>query len=217
MNNNVSSNRSIHIATSPRTGSTYLWWLFNIAFGGGQSGGANVFKTHILNESPENSISNLPRRYYWKMGKIFFKEEDYIVNVLRDPIDTIASMIIQEYFYLENKNDLEEYVVTNVDNRIEGYEFFHNAVPKLCNLILDYEEINIYKDNIVEHVSLETGNKVVNNNYVDFIKNDSHSQFLKSAKTFDQYQFVKELVSKANFDLSYKIYNNLLKNCKSFK
>ena len=204
------SSGGIHIATSPRTGSTYLWWLLHTSFG------SNVYKTHILNESPENSVSNLPRRYYWKVGRIFFKEEDYIINVLRDPIDTICSMLIQEYVYLEEDIDLEKYINDNVANRIEGYNFFHSNVPKLCDLILNYEDINLHKHEIVNHVSEATGRKIINTEYKDFIKDDKNSHFLKSAKIFDQYDFAKEQVSKGNFIASYSIYNKLIKECKKF-
>jgi len=205
------SEGKIHVATFPRTGSTYLWWIFHISFG------KNVYKTHIVNEPPGNDIANLPRDYYWKMNKIFFKDEDYVVNILRDPIDTVSSMLVQEYFYLKNKVDLEKYIDDNVESRIRQYNIFHHNVPKLCELILNYEDINLYRNKIVNHISKETGKKIISTDYKYSIKDNVSTSFLKSSKVFDNYNFVREQASNRNLVDSYSIYNNLLKKCKNFK
>lgn len=191
-------NKNINVLTYPRCGSNYLYWLFYSSFN------VNINKDHLI----EN---------------IKLDNNNYIVTVLRDPLDALTSIITMESFYWrskqKNKNnyvDLDNYIFIKLNKRIENYKKFFNLIPQYYNLMLHYDDINTYRENIVKHVSNETKIKIVNNNYVDLIYDNPSSYFLKSSKTSNEYEIIKEKVYNTDLSECYNIYNNLLKDCHKF-
>lgn len=190
--------KNINIYTYPRCGSNYLYWLFYSSFN------VNINKDHLI----EN---------------IKLDNNNYIVTVLRDPLDALTSIVTMESFYWrgkqKNKNnymDLDNYIFITLNKRIENYKKFFNLIPKYYNFMLHYDDINTYREDIVKHVSNETKIKIVNNNYVDLIYDNPSSYFLKSSKTSNEYEIIKEKIQNTDLSECYNIYNNLLKDCHKF-
>lgn len=197
--------KEIHVITYPRCASVYLYDLFNHTFQ------KQSYKTHFYN-TMKNEFGK-DKEYYDNAGAESFKKEHYIVTVLRDPIDSISSLTAMEHFYAEDKdNDLN----FSIKQNIELYILFFKTIPKFADLLLKFEDIGKCKDKIIEHISNETDNIIRNNNVEPDISDFKEKKFLKSSKTYDQYQYIREKVASNNLNECYEIYNKLLNNCQKF-
>lgn len=198
--------KEIHLITYPRCGSVYLYQLLNHTLQ------IQSYKTHFYN-TIKNDFSK-DKKYYDNAETESFKKEHYVITVLRNPVDSISSLTAMEHFYSEDKdNDLD----FNIKQNIEYYILFFKTIPKFADLLLNFEDIGKYKDKIIEHISNETNNMIKNNNFEPDIADIKEQKFLKSSKTYDQYELIKEKVSDSNLFECYEIYNNLIKKCKKFK
>lgn len=187
--------RTIKIVTYPRTGSNYLYWLLSTSFG------KNIFKSHMF----DNSLLNT------------FIESDYIITVLRDPVDAISSFITMESFYWRNDKNLDEYLKETIPQRIEDYIYFYNTIKNHYNLFLDYKQINIFRNTLVKLVSDETNNEIVNyDNYVDLVKDNKNSYFLRTSKNNEEYNYIREKILKYDLIKCYEIYENCKLLTKNF-
>lgn len=187
-------NKKICLITYPRCGSTYL---FNILC---KSFDKDIFKSHLYIEAQHKQL----------------EKNNYIITILRDPLDAISSIVSLEAFYFSNSNNFEKIIDFTVKDRIKNYETFFNIVPNYVNVIFNYNDINIYKDNIIKYVSTQSNNNIINDNYNCLIFDNSKTKFLKSSKTYDQYNYVKEKVKNSNLVKCYEIYNKLISDCKKF-
>lgn len=187
--------KEICLITYPRCGSTYLFNIFTESFK------KNIFRSHLYTEAQH--------RHYEK--------NNYIVTLLRNPLDAISSIVSLEAFYFSNENNFEKIIDFTIKDRIKNYETFFSIVPKFSNLILNYEDINLYKNNIVEYVSDESGNKIIKYDYNCFIEDNSEAKFLKSSQNYDRYEYIKQKVFDSDLTKSFNIYNNLITECKIFK
>lgn len=203
-------NRKISIYTYPRCGSTYLYWLFYSSFN------MELVKDH--------SIENLELEK--KNGN------PYVITVLRNPLDAISSLITMESFYWREKHqssfwmnnrpdkttyqNLDEYIDIKMTERVDSYKYFFDSISDYYDLMLNYEDINIQRKNIVEFVSNETNTKIINRNYVDLIYDNPSSYFLRSSKVSGEYEKIFNKVKDNDLSECIDIYNNLLSKCKKF-
>jgi len=187
-------NKKICLITYPRCGSTYLFNIFVESFQ------KNIFRSHLYTEAQH--------RYYEK--------NNYIITLLRNPLDAISSIVSLEAFYFSNENNFEKMIDFTIKDRIKNYETFFSIIPKFSDLILNYEDINIYKNNIVDYVGNESGNKVINYNYNCFIEDNSKVKFLKSSQNYDKYEYIKQKVFNSDLTECYEIYDKLINSCKKF-
>lgn len=195
-------NKNIYLVTYPRCGSSYLFWLFASAFDKETANDkAEIFKSHTINDAKIN----------------YLKENNYIISVLRDPIESISSIVAMEYFYFNNNNILDKTINSIVKNKITSYEYFFNNIINFSNILLNYEDINIYRDRIIEYISNETGNKIIKKEYIDKIRDIPEYAFLKSSKTYEKYNYIKNIVLNNNLEGCYKIYNKLYNSCLDLK
>lgn len=187
-------NKQICLITYPRCGSTYLFNIFSESFH------KNIFRSHLYTEAK-------------------YKQSDksnYIITILRNPLDAISSIVSLEAFYFSNSNNFEKIIDFTIKDRIKNYETFFNIVPNFTNVIFNYDDINIYKNNIIEYVSNESNNKIINYDYDCLVPDNSKAKFLKSSQVYDKYEYIKQKVANNNLNDCFNIYNKLIKNCKSF-
>lgn len=179
--------KDIAIVTYPRCGSSYLYWLLSTSFG------KNVLKTHIYDD---DSIKK-------------YKELYYVITVLRNPVDAISSFVTMESFYWRKDRDLNEYLEETIPQRIDDYINFYTAIDKVYNIMLDYQQINIFRGKLLNILSKETDNDIVNFNYVDLIKDSEKHYFLRSSKKTNEYNYIKNKVLEKDLSKCYEIYNQL--------
>lgn len=197
--------KEIHIVTYPRCGSTYLFKLFSESFQ------KEVYKKHLYGTGKMDPECSKNDEYYNDIGSESFKKNNYVITVLRDPVDAIASLCSMENFYNKNIN-----IDINIKQYIDYYSYYFKDISKIIDLMLNFDDINIHKDNILEYVSNETNNKIINKNYIPEILDFSKHNFLKSSKINKNYEYIKEKIQNNDLTKCYEIYNNLIKTCKVF-
>ncbi len=204
MINNIS--KEIHLITYPRCGSTYLSKLL------GDSFQKEIYRRHLNGTKkmdPEYSKNN---DYYNDAGSKSFKENNYAITVLRNPVDSISSLCSMENFY--NKNiDID----LNIKQYTEYYIYFFKDILKIVDLMIDFNDINIHKDSILKYVGDKTNNSIINKNYSPEILDLSDHQFLKSSKINKNYECIKEKVKNNDLTECFNVYNSLITECKNFK
>lgn len=186
--------KTIKIVTYPRCGSSYLYWLLSTSFG------KDILKTHLFDKELINT----------------FSESDYIVTVLRDPIDAISSFITMESFYWRKDQTLEEYLEEKIPTRIFDYVDFYKTIIEIADLILDYKEINIFRNTVVKKISDDTLNKIVNYDYIDLVKDDKDHYFLRTSLKSEEYMYIKNKIIESDLSDCYNIYNKCKELVTSF-
>jgi len=197
--------KEIHLITYPRSGSTYLSKLFNESFQ------KHIYRKHPYGTKKMDLGYSKNDDYYNDAGSESFKKNNYIITVLRNPVDSISSLCYMENFYSEDIN-----IDLKIKQYIEYYYCCFEYILKVVDLIIDFNDIDIHKNNILEYVSNETNNKIINKNYIPKILDFPEKNFLKSSKVNKDYEYIKEKVMNNDLTLCYEIYNSLSKACKVF-
>lgn len=208
--------KNIHVVSYPRSGSSYMVGLLGEVF--------DIWYNHQIFKSHLDTDKDLYT--YSKAKSTNFKQDNFVVTILRDPIDTFTSALCQELFF--DKNNIDELLsIRTSDNKhgsmIEYYKSFWENVPTFADLILNYNDINNHRDNIVKYISNNTGYGIRKKRDGslfyddDFIKDRIHLRFVRSTKDHSEYNLIKEKLKSVDLDDCYKIYNDLLTRCKKFE
>lgn len=222
------TNKSIHIVSYPRSGSSYMIGLFSVLFNlswndeyvkDQHDKQDQIFKNHLFtkDDCEQYNISEIEN----------FKKNNFVISILRDPIDTFTSLLCQELFFdKSNVNDvfLNRIINTNPnESLLMGYESFWNYVSTFSDLILNYDDINIYRNNIVEYVSDKTGHKIKKHPDGslfwddEYMKDEIEFKFIRSTKNYKEYSLIKQKLQNVNLNNCYQIYEKILLQCKNFK
>lgn len=176
---------SIAVVTYPRSGSTYLAWLFSFSFN------KKVDKFHLDQEGELESLKNYK----------------YSIGTVREPVESISSIVSMEALYFRNGEEFDKYTSAMIEKRIKEYINFYTLSLNNIDLLFDYETINSKRNELLYYVSSLTGNNIVNKEYVDLVKDRPKIGYLRSSKTYDHYELIKEKV--LSYDLSdcFIVYN----------
>lgn len=198
--------KEIHLITYPRCGSTYLFELFRESFQ------KKIYKKHFYTTRKMDLENSKNEDYYNDIGSESFKKNNYVITVLRNPVDAISSLCAMENFYNKNADtDL------NIKQYTEYYSYCFKDILKIADLIINFNDIDIHKNNILEYVSNNTDNKIVNKNYIPEISDVLKDKFLKSSKINKNYEYIREKVNSSDLTACFNIYNKLIVECKNFK
>ena len=208
--------KNIHVVSYPRSGSSYMVGLLGEVF--------NIWYDHQIFKSHLDTDKDL--YIYSKANSIDFKQNNFVVAILRDPIDTFTSALCQELL-LDKKNINELFSIRTSNNKngsmVESYKSFWKYAPIFADLILDYNDINNHRDSIVKYISSNTGYGIREKRDGslfyddDFIKDRIHLRFVRSTKNHSEYNLIKEKLKSIDLNDCYKIYNDLLSRCKKFE
>jgi hypothetical protein len=198
--------KEIHLVTYPRCGSTYLSKLFNKSFQ------KHVYRKHPYGIKKMDFEDSKEDNYYNNAGTESFKKNNYVITVLRNPIDAVSSLCYMENFYNEDIN-----IDLKIKQYIEYYYCCFEYILKIVDLVIDFNDIDIHKYDILEYVSNETNNKIINKNYMPEISDFPEQNFLKSSKITKDYEHIKEKVVNNDLYKCYEIYNKMMHSCKKFK
>lgn len=215
--------KSIHIVSYPRSGSSYMTGLlsavFNISYLNVNKNNTQIFKNHLFSNEDCNKYANAKSEN--------FKKNNFVISILRNPTDTFASILCQELFF--DKNNIDDLFFNKIVNRLSNeslvtaYESFWKYASTFSDLILNYDDINIYKDSIVEYISNNTGHTIkrMSNGSLFWddlnVKDQIELKFLRSTKNNSEYNLIKEKLQNIDLGDCYNIYNDLLPRCKNFK
>jgi len=202
----MSMSKEIHIVTYPRCGSVYLFKLFSESFK------KPVYKKHLNSTADIDPTCIKNDEYYNDANSESFKKNNYVITILRDPLDSISSISSMENFY--NK-DIS--IDSNIKQHIDYYIFSLKEISKFADLTLNFNDINIHRYDILEYISKETNNQIIDKDYNPQIVDFPEDKFLKSSKITESYEHIKEKVRNSDLTACYEIYNKLINDCKKFK
>jgi len=175
---------NLTVSTYPRSGSNFLFhYLKNTT-------DFNIRKTH---------------------DKIFNNKK--IITIIRDPFDSIASMITMQYKDLEDYNHNHQFAC---DARIQQYESFYNYILQNIEFIINFNGI----ENKIDKVSNLICEKF-NGNKINTIEEINKFEWFKktatledgniaTSKTHEYYNLSKQSLEKYNLSKCYKLYNEAL-------
>jgi predicted DNA-binding WGR domain protein len=181
---------SIAVVTYPRTGSTYLAWLFGYSFG------TQIDKFHL---DQDGQLESLPKY-------------DCTITTLREPAESIASIVTMESIYFRNDQDFDSYTHKTIQSRINEYIRFYTLAQNNITLHFDYNEINTKREELVKYVSKFTNTKIVNNGYVDLVKDQPSKGFLRTSKGAEDYGKVLSMVLDYDLSQCLEIHNSCKRN-----
>ena len=180
--------KEIAIITYPRCGSTYLYWLLSSRYN------LDIKKFHLLSEE---SILNI-------------EEYKNKISVVRDPNDAIASLITMESFYYRSEQSLDQYLAIKIPERINDYINFYNTAFDQIDIIFKYEQINNYRDKLINFITEKTNFKVVNQNYIDIVHDNKKHFFLRTSTKSEEYQYIHDKINDYDLSQCYLVYNKCL-------
>lgn len=181
---------SIAVVTYPRTGSTYLSWLFGYSFG------KQIDKFHLDLPGQFESLNNYK----------------CTITTVRDPIESITSIVAMESMYFRNNQDFDTYTNKTIELRINEYIRFYSLAKDNITLHFDYNIINSKRKELVEYVSNFTNTKIINNGYVDIVKDQPSKGFLRTSKSAQDYDKVLSYVMKHDLSNCLEIHNACKQN-----
>lgn len=176
---------SIAVVTYPRTGSTYLSWLLGYSFA------TQIDKFHLDKPGQLESLSNY----------------DCTITTVRDPIESITSIVAMESVYFRNNEDFDTYTNKTIELRIDEYVRFYTLAQEKIDLHFDYNIINTKRTELVNYISNFTNTKIINTGYVDLVKDQPSNGFLRTSKTAEDYDKVLSYVLKHDLSTCLEIHN----------
>jgi predicted DNA-binding WGR domain protein len=176
---------SIAVVTYPRTGSTYLAWLFGYSFA------TQIDKFHL---DKDGQLEGLPKY-------------DCTITTLREPAESIASIVTMESIYFRNDQDFDTYTNKTIESRIDEYVKFYTLAQDNITLHFDYNIINTKRKELVDYVADFTNTKIVNHGYVDLVKDQPSKGFLRTSKGAVDYSKVLSMVLDKDLSKCLEIHN----------
>jgi len=176
---------SIIVATYPRSGSTYLTLLFSFAFN------QKIDKVHLDQDGQLEDLKNY----------------DFSIGTVREPVDSITSIVAMEALHFRNGDEFESYTNETIEKRIKEYVNFYTLSLSNIDLLFDYDKINSKRFEILDYVSTVTNNKIINKEYIDLVKDRPEIGYLRSSKTYDRYDLIREKVLSYDLSECFIVYN----------
>lgn len=174
------------IISYPRSGKSYLQSILTIAL-------SNIFDySHLKQPGQKEKL----------------KEYDYIISLVRNPIDSISSIVAMQMEF-NSSLKIEELIKT----RIEEYCDFYSFSLANSHDFINFNDIvkNIAK--VVEHVSFVTKYPITNNKFKNIVADNPKQKFLKSSKKSKYYNEARAIVSTLDLSECNHLYNMALKKC----
>jgi len=180
---------NIAVVTYPRSGSTYLAWLLSLSFN------KRIDKFHL---DIDGEIKTL-------------NDYDYSITTVREPIDSISSMITMESLYFRKDQDFDLYVNEAITKRIKQYTDFYSNAINLVDTFFDYNVINTHRAELVEYVSKQTNTKIVNTHYVDLVRDDPKNNFLRSSQKSPEYNHIRNILNEYDLSSCFDVHNESMR------
>jgi hypothetical protein len=136
------------------------------------------------------------------------KEYDYVISLVRNPIDSISSIVAMQMEFNSslNVNDL-------INTRIEEYINFYSFVLNGKNTFINFDDIEKNINKIIKYVSNISGYDIINSNPKDIVKDTPSQNFLKSSKKSTNYDYVRSVLINKNLYNCEGLYNLSLSRC----
>ena len=171
------------LMTFPRSGSVFLHELVS------QSCNYILTKTHNY----EHEVS----------------ENQKVVTIARNPLDTIASSVAMLVHYRKDKT-----IQYDLDSEAENYLRFYTKMLDRADIVVDYEELTLYPEQVVRSLSDSLDISAPYRTYQDRIESRAEINHLKTSKVSPLYDKICNMLSKMDLSRQDEVYGELLNRSK---
>lgn len=180
---------SILIATYPRSGSSYLQAYLSIFFS------EYIDSTHLNKGNDAEDIS----------------KHSTIVTVVRNPIDSITSIVSMETHYNKEYrsmliNNSKMFKETICQKRIKEYADFYSKITDYATVFIDYEQLDKNIKVLANLLSKIENKKSSNNEYFDVVKDTPSQKFLRTSTKSELYNDIKNIIVESNLTSCNEVY-----------
>jgi hypothetical protein len=145
-----------------------------------------------------------------KLGqKNKIKKYDCIISLVRNPIDSISSIVSMELEFTGYHDDINKLI----DKRITEYINFYSFVLNNQYIFIDFNDITKNIKEVIDYISKISECDILNNNSKDLVFNSPSENFLKTSKNSKNYNNVRSIVMNKNLGRCESLYNLLLNKC----
>lgn len=153
--------------------------------------------SHFLFEVIKQEFGKIVPKNHWKVyGKDF-----YIISIIRDPEDTICSLVSMR----PREDNIEE----QIQEAIQRYIMFYNYILDRADLVFEFEDLTNNTDYVVKKIKDKIdANKFIeysNYNFSHFTISDNFGK-LESSKSVDKYKKIKDAIKLYDLQEAYRVY-----------
>lgn len=165
--------------------------------------GSHLLGGHIRTKMPDLRYSLVSTH------KHIYEQGSYLISILRDPIDVMASKLTMDIHYERDGKTLEWCFI---EAKKQYLSFFHHII-KNASLLIKYEDLINNMDKVLEAISKNLGVPIVDGVVPQTV--DKPDVFhLASSKTSHVYQECYQFILQQDMSDFYEVYNKALsKDC----
>lgn len=165
--------------------------------------GSHLLRNHIHNKMPDL------RHKLISTHKHIYENDSYLISILRDPIDVMASKLIMDIHYERHCKTLELCFMEAKGH----YLSFFNYINENASLLIKYEDLINNMDKVLEAISKNLEMPVVDGVVPQTVDNPNFFH-LASSKTSPAYEECYKFILKQDMSDFYETYNKAMaKDC----
>lgn len=165
--------------------------------------GSHLLAGHIRNKMPDLRYS------FTSTHKHIYEKGNYLISILRDPIDVMASKLTMDIHYERHDKTLEWCFI----EAKKQYLSFFDYITKNASLLIKYEDLINSMDKVIEAISKNIGVPIVDRVVPQTV--DKPEVFhLASSKTSPVYEECYQFILNQDMSDFYEVYNKAMsKDC----
>lgn len=182
----LSMSKNYFILTFPRSGSHFL-------------------REYMIQATGKFLLSSHEYDDYLKIQDVV---KDNTITILRNPVDTIASLSV---IIKHSKKNINQEGVSDqsfVDDAKSMYiRFYKDIVPKI-NYVIDYEKLINNPKDVMKSISAKLRLELITAEYKNRLVDSPESNYLVTSTASKDYHIFKELVGNEDLTECWELYNN---------
>ena len=185
----LSMSKNYFILTFPRSGSHFL-------------------REYMIQATGKFLLSSHEYDDYLKIQDVV---KDNTITILRNPVDTIASLSV---IIKHSKKNIDQEGVSDqsfVDDAKSMYIGFYKDIVPRINYVIDYEKLINNPKDVMKSISAKLRLELITTEYKNRLVDSPESNYLVTSTASKDYQIFKELVGNEDLTECWELYNNSMK------
>jgi len=167
--------------------------------------GSHFLREYMIQATGKFLLSSHEYDDYLKIQDVV---KDNTITILRNPVDTIASLSV---IIKHSKKNINQEGVSDqsfVDDAKSMYiRFYKDIVPKI-NYVIDYEKLINNPKDVMKSISAKLRLELITAEYKNRLVDSPESNYLVTSTASKDYHIFKELVGNEDLTECWELYNN---------
>ncbi len=174
-------------------------------------------KTFFVSTLAHNTFVKLPHTHLHEGENAeLLKEYENILTIIRDPLESVSSLITMEYTYYEElqktyKEDINLFIKNKILERIKQYEDFYSIIIKEANIFIDFTKLVYQTEDVIVSVANKLDLEIRTKNFSNSVKDDPSVNFLKTSQNQKIYIDICKIIQKQDLNICYDLFNKAQK------